>query len=406
METKKVAEKTVPAGKTRRLFDEDSMCFEFSAEVIGCTPAGNGVQLILDRTAFFPEGGGQKADEGIIKDADGREYRVSDVQIDENGTIRHFLPDCPEGTELTGTVSGTVDSELRLRRMQNHTGEHIVSGLAHRMFGSNNVGFHLGSEMMIDLDTDLSDEQIETLETEANRAVRSDVRVTAVYPSKEELEMIDYRSKKEIAGDIRIVTIEGVDCCACCAPHVKSTGAVGMIKIFDHTRVRGGVRLTVACGMDALDRFRAYLGENGKISRLLSAKPLETAAAVKRQSDELDELKRKLAGIKKAEAEKAAAQAEPDGNGNIRVFADGLEMKQLQAAALAAMERCSGIAAVFSGNDEDEKGYNFVMASRGVPMREKLAEIRTRIPLRGGGDDVMVQGSIKAKKEEIEKAIF
>ena len=232
---------------TEKLFYLDSHLFEFEAEVLSCREAKRGWEIVLDRTAFFPEGGGQPYDTGSIGPV-----RVLEVH-EREGEILHLCD-----RELApGTYACAVDGEQRLRRMQNHSGEHVFSGLTHRQYGAENVGFHMAADCMtIDFDKELTWEQLSQIEYEANLVVRANLPVRTRFPSPEELAALEYRSKKELAGAVRIVEIPGVDRCACCAPHVNTTGEIGLVKLLTAERHRGGVRLTLLCGMDAIDDYR------------------------------------------------------------------------------------------------------------------------------------------------------
>ena len=236
---------------TEKLFYRDSHLKEFTAEVLSCEKRDGHYEVELDRTAFFPEGGGQYADTGVLD-----EMQVCDVQ-EKDGRIFHIMKDRSERVSEYFTagrrVSGRIDWEERFMKMQQHTGEHIVSGLVHARFGYNNVGFHLGSEdCTMDFNGAVTKEELQEIEQEANRAVWKNLPVQVLYPTEEELASMDYRSKIEIEGQIRIVVIPGYDVCACCAPHVNNTGEIGMIKLTGVQRYKGGVRVTMLCGVRAL----------------------------------------------------------------------------------------------------------------------------------------------------------
>ena len=234
--------------RTEKLFYNDSHLSKFTAMVLECEPyeKKEGCYAVeLDRTAFFPEGGGQYADTGKLKDA-----KVSDVR-EKNGRILHITDQPFEAGEI---VEGEIDWETRFMKMQQHTGEHIVSGIVHARYGFNNVGFHLGTEdCTMDFDGEISKEALQEIELEANRAVWKNLTIEVSYPSKEELEELDYRSKIEIEGQVRIVSVPGYDICACCAPHVERTGEIGMIKLVNMQRYKGGVRVTMLCGSRACE---------------------------------------------------------------------------------------------------------------------------------------------------------
>ena len=262
---------------TEKLYYIDSHMKTFTATVTSCEKDGARYLVTLDRTAFFPEGGGQLGDSGTIGDA-----RVFDTH-EKDGEILHYVN---QPLEIERSYDCAIDWETRFRRMQNHSGEHIVSGLVHKKYGYNNVGFHMGSDVVtIDFDGELTKEQLSEIEREANYAVAANYKVTATFPPKEVLKTLEYRSKLELTENVRIVEIENVDICACCAPHISSTAEVGTVRILSSERRRRGgegVRITMLCGLDAYDN-EVIIGENNtEISMLLSAKRNETAAAVRR----------------------------------------------------------------------------------------------------------------------------
>ena len=280
---------------TEKLFYRDSHLREFTAVVTACRPCakdGEGgcaelYEVELDRTAFFPEGGGQYSDKGVLGGV-----RVADVQ-EKDAHIFH-ITEAP--LEPGAQVKGEIDWEERFMKMQQHTGEHIVSGLVHGRFGYNNVGFHLGSEdCTMDFDGELSAEEILEIEQEANRAVWKNLEVQVLYPSEDELEKIDYRSKIEIEGQVRIVVIPGYDVCACCAPHVERTGEIGVIKLTNVQRYKGGARVTMLCGIRALQDYERKQQEAGKISAMLCARENEIGEAVARLWEERSYLKNEIA---------------------------------------------------------------------------------------------------------------
>lgn len=379
---------------TEKLYYTDSHMFEFRARVLDCRDTGKGPAIILDRTAFFPEGGGQQADTGSLGPA-----RVLDVQETE-GEILHY---CDRPLSLGEELQCRLDAEQRLTRMQNHSGEHVVSGLAHKLFGCENVGFHMGEDFVtIDFDRELSWEQLTEIETLANRAVREDLPVLCTFPEAEELKSLEYRSKLELTEDVRIVEIPGVDCCACCAPHVKHTGEIGLIKVLEWERHRGGVRLNLACGMLALRDYRMKQENISAISQALSAKRHETAAAVERLLQEQQKSKERIAALS-MELARHMAESREETEGNICVFDKVLDEVALRELVNMLMEKCSGIAAAFSG--DDQRGYRYIMGSRNVDLRSCSKELNALIDGRGGGKPRMIQGSASACAERISKAL-
>ena len=379
---------------TEKLYYKDSHCFEFTALVLDCRETARGPALILDRTAFFPEGGGQLADTGSLG-----VVKVLDVH-EKEGEILHYC----DGPLMPGErVEGRLDAEQRLVRMQNHSGEHVVSGLAHKLFGCENVGFHMGEDFVtIDFDRELSREQLMEIETLANRAVREDLPVSCTFPEPEALKSLEYRSKLELTENVRIVEIPGVDRCACCAPHVERTGEIGLIKVLDWERHRGGLRLSLACGMLALRDYRVKQENISAISQALSSKRHETAAAVERLLQEQQKSKERIAALS-LELARYMAEDREETEGNICVFDSVLDEVALRELVNLLMEKCRGIAAAFSG--DDRRGYRYIMGSRELDMRSLAKELNSLIEGRGGGKARMIQGSASASAAAI-AAVF
>lgn len=379
---------------TEKLYYLDSHMTEFDAAVISCEQTKNGWAAVLDRSAFFPEGGGQLADTGIIGDA-----AVSDVH-EKGNIIYHYVNQyISPGTQ----VHCRIDAEQRLRRMQNHSGEHIVSGITHRLHGCDNVGFHMGAECMtIDFDTQLTWDELCEIERLANLTVRNNVPIRTWFPSPEELVSLSYRSKLELTENVRIVEIEGVDRCACCAPHVKHTGEVGLIKILDFMRHRSGVRVSLVCGMDALDAVNTMQRNVSGISSLLSAKRENTADAVRRVLAQQEKLKLRNAELGMRLAVIISEQYKPT-PGNICVFDDTLdEVSQRELVNMLA-DKCGGIAAVFCGSDG--QGYRYIIGSRNADLRANAKSINSGIGGRGGGSRDMIQGRAAETAENIKNFV-
>lgn len=374
---------------TEKLYYLDSHLFEFEATVLAAREEKRGWEIVLDRTAFFPEGGGQPADTGTIGRA-----RVLDVH-EREGEIRHLCD-----RELApGVYACAVDREKRLRRMQNHSGEHIFSGLTHQKFGAENVGFHMAADCMtIDFDKDLSFEQLSEIEYEANLAVRANIPVRTFYPSPEELKVLEYRSKKELAGAVRIVEIAGIDRCACCAPHVNATGEIGAIKLLTAERHRGGVRLSLICGMDALDDYRRKQDSAAAISALLSAKRDEIAPAVERLLESEAKLKER-ASILGMRCAALRAEAIAPTEGNICLFDEGLSEAAARELVNRLTEKTDGVAALFLADGAGQ--WRYIIGSRRVDLRSAAKAINAGVSGRGGGRPEMIQGSAAASEKEI-----
>ncbi len=377
--------------QTRKLYYEDAYTQRFRARVQQCRPVRGGWAVALDATAFFPEEGGQTADTGTLGGV-----AVTGAYEEKDGTIWH-LTGAPltEGEE----VEGRLDWAERFRKMQTHTAEHILSGLAHRKYGYDNVGFHLGADgCTVDLSGELDREQLDELEDEVNAAVWADLPVRARFPLWPELKTLDYRSKLDLTENVRIVSVEGIDQCACCAPHVSSTGQIGPVKILDFMRHRGGVRLWMKAGSDALADHRARYGATAEISGLLNAPQAEVAAAVARLVEQRDGLKQALAAFRRRAAEDMAAALAPT-QGHMLLFLPEAEEGELRTVANAGMEKCGGVCAVFTG---ENGAWRFVMASAHTDMRAFLREHGPALRARGGGQERMVSGRSTAFRTELE----
>ena len=375
---------------TQKLYETDAYVQEFTAAVLSCTPAKGGYAVVLDRTAFFPEGGGQPCDLGTLGTA-----KVTDVHTD-GATITHTT-DAP--LEPGTAVTGRIDWPRRLDAMQQHTGEHILSGTLHRLFGAENVGFHIGTPYVrMDTSIPLSAAQLARAEAEANAAVRADTPVNCYIPDAATLAATEYRSKKELTGQVRIVTIPGADICACCGTHVSNTGEIGLLRIFSCVRFHDGVRLELLCGRRALRYLRALTEQNRQVSGLLSAKPLETAGSVQRLLDAEGALKLRAASLEDAVfTQKAQALA---GNGNVLLFEPAMSPDSVRRLTDLVMSACGGRAAVFAGSDE--AGYKYAVGEQGGDLRQLVRELNTALQGRGGGKPFFAQGSVQAGRAEIE----
>lgn len=379
---------------TEKLYYKDSELYEFSARVLDCRQEKDHWAVILDKTAFFPEGGGQLADTGKIGTA-----RVTDVR-EHNGEILHHT-DTP--LEVGAEYMCALDASQRFRRMQNHSGEHILSGIIHAAKGADNVGFHMGVEFMtIDFNVELSWEELMQAERAANAVVYADLPIKTGFPSEDELKTLNYRSKLELTENVRIVEIPNVDICACCAPHLPSTGRIGLIKILDAVRHRGGTRLNVVCGEDALEAVREMQKSVTDISRLLSAKRGEVAAAVERVLAQEQRLKERVAELGMANARMLADSVSPR-EGNICIFDTLLDEVALRELVNMLADKCTGYAAAFSGSDEN--GYRYIIGSRHVDLRKASKEINSAIDGRGGGRPEMIEGRAGKAASEIRRYI-
>ena len=377
--------------KTIRLFDAEPYGAHFNAEVLACERMEDGFAVVLDQTLFFPEEGGQSADTGELSGVS-----VTHV-FERDGVIYHHVDTVlPVGE----TVVGKIDFAARFRKMQNHTGEHVLSALAHTQYGLRNVGFHLGTrDVTADFDGELSEQQVREMETRANEIVAECHPVMGYYPDAATLSTMEYRAKLALCENVRIVEIEGVDLCACCAPHVGNTGEIGMIKIMSHERYKGGVRLHFQCGYDALDAYRADLAQVKEISRALSVKQGEIAEGVARLQSENEQLRIALAAAKRDLLAYKLEKIEPT-TGNLCLFEEECDANTLRYLVNGALPRCGGICAAFSGTDN--AGYKYIIAANGTDLRAMSKEINEAISGRGGGSAQMIQGSCHASRAQIE----
>lgn len=384
---------------TEKLFYKDSYTAEFEAVVLSCIQKENRYEAVLDRTAFFPEGGGQASDTGVILAGD-RTVEVTDVQ-EKDGVVLHYVT---EVLEEGASVTGKIDFRERFSKMQQHTGEHIISGIVSRDFGYKNVGFHLGKEAVtMDYDGPLTIEELRRIEYEANQAVAEDIPVVVLYPTDAELEQLAYRSKIEIEGQVRIVQIPGYDSCACCAPHVKTTGSIGIIKITGAIRYKGGIRVSMLCGYRALADYNQKEASVLEISNLLSAKQEQVTEAVKRLEQEILQQKEKVKKLQETYVDNCLKEEckklETNPDGNLLLFAEELDPAAMRSFANRAMELTKGICGVFVGTEE--KGFRYVLGSSGVDIRETGKALNQRFQGKGGGKPPMIQGSLVGNPEEI-----
>ena len=372
-----------------RLYEENPFLTTFDAVVESCVQGKKGYDIILNRTAFYPEGGGQPWDTGTLGGV-----KVLEVHTREGRVVHTCDAPLAEGA----AVSGKIDWARRFDLMQQHSGEHMVSGMAHDKWGCENVGFHLGAEAVtIDLSLPLTPEQLRELEEDVNRYIWEDHPIEIAYPSREELASIPYRSKKELTGQVRIVTFPGADCCACCGTHVSSSGQVGLVKFLSAEKFREGVRVQLLCGGRALRHLNAVWEQNAKISHLLSAKALDTAPAVERLLEETEQLKARRAALEDAAFARLAR--EHQGAGDVLLFEEGLTPDSLRRLCDAVLHTCGGRCACFSGSETE--GYKYAMGQAGGDLRPLTKEMNQALNGRGGGKPDFVQGSLRATEAEI-----
>lgn len=395
--------------ETIKLYDRDAYATEFEADIISCEPNkadDKRFDIILNQTLFFPEEGGQSPDMGILAG-----YRVVDVQI-KNGVITHTVDtsagdccDVEKKAELAAGVhvQGKIDWRHRFYNMQQHSGEHIFSGIVHRRFGFENVGFHLSDSVVtMDFSGVLSPEDIAEVEHEVNVAISKNIPIEVTYPSRDELAQLEYRSKIEIEGQVRIVTVPGYDVCACCAPHVKRTGEIGMLKVMNYQNYKGGVRVSILCGFRALEAFRQKCDIISELMGIFTTNQEALVDNVTKLKAVNQSLKSELGTAKSALLDYKVAEL-PTDTDNAVLFECGIDTNTARNCVNALVEKYSGFSAFFMGNDEE--GYSFIIGSKNVDCNTVAVALRNKLGARGGGKPVMVQGSVKAAKSEIEEVL-
>ena len=375
---------------TQKLYYLDAHQKTFTASVLSCVPGKHGYDVVLDRTCFYPEGGGQPGDTGHLSGV-----RVTDTH-ERGDEIVHY---CDTPLAVGETVEGVIDYDRRFSFMQLHSGEHILSGIVHRRFGYENVGFHMGTDFVtIDFSGILTQDDLAAVEAEANEWVWRNIPIQITYPTPDELAAIPYRSKKELTGRVRIVTIPEVDICACCGTHVSDTGEIGLIKIFSCVKFHDGVRLEILCGRRALQYMSALVEQNRRVSGLLSAKPLQTADAAARLLEAEAALKLRAAQLEEQVfAQKAQALA---GAGDALLFEPPMTPDSVRRLTDLVMNACGGRAAVFAGSDAE--GYKYAVGEAGSDLRQLVKELNAELHGRGGGKPFFAQGSVAASRAEIE----
>lgn len=375
--------------ETKKLYYVNSHLSQFSGRVLSCTACDRGFQVILDQTAFYPEGGGQAADTGTLGTV-----RVLDVR-ERGGAIVHL---CDGPVTVGQTLEGTIDYNLRFDRMQQHSGEHIVSGLINRRWGFHNTGFHMGTESTtIDFDGVIPAEALPELERLANEAVWQDLEVNCSVPAPEVLPTIPYRSKRALPWPVRIVEIPGYDICACCGTHVARTGEIGIIKLLSVIPFRGGVRMEMACGNRALGILNRAYDQNRQVSQAFSAQWQETGEAARKMNELLSQYKFRITALERQIF--AATAAGYTGAGDVVHFEDGLDNVAVRELADAIAQVCGGTAAVFSGSDD--AGYAFCLVSRTDDLRPLGKDLTRSLNGRGGGKPDCQQGRLQSTREAI-----
>ena len=373
--------------KTEKLYYKDAYIAEFSANVISCERAGDFYDAVLDKTAFFPEEGGQYSDRGTLGGAN-----VLNV-LEKDGIIHHYVDSL-----ISGEVSGVISFDERYEKMQCHSGEHILSGLIHSLYGLDNVGFHLGAEeVTMDINSPLSEEELNRVEELANEIIYKNVDITTEFPTPDKLHTMQYRAKLDLTEDVRIVRIGEYDSCACCAPHVKSTGEIGIIKILGFTKLRGGIRIYITAGRRAMKTYREYYNSVRAVSALLSIPKSQIAEGVEKLLSDFAEIKSEFASYRLLKIENDARKIERT-DGNLVVCLPDATSEELIAFSNIALDRIEGMLVLLSGKDGD---YKYVISSKNQDLRLTVKEINKSLLGRGGGRPNMVQGSFACGIEDI-----
>ena len=376
--------------ETEKLYYADPFLRDFTATVMDCQPGKGGYTVTLNRTAFYPEGGGQPADHGTLDGAS-----VTDVH-EKNGVILHTVE---RPVEIGRTVSGSIDWERRFDHMQQHSGEHICSGMICGRYGCDNVGFHMGTDMVtIDFNADIPWEELLEIERQANRYIQEDHPIDIQFHRGAELEAIDYRSKKPLEGDVRIVAFPGADCCACCGTHVLRSGQVGLVKFLSVQKFREGVRMEVLCGRRALDYLSRTWEQARAIGQRLSVKPVDAASAVERLEGELSALKMQCANLEESVFD-GIARAQT-GKGDVLLFQPPMKPDSLRKLADAVSRTCGGLAAVLAG---EGTRYAYALGrTDGQDISAVVKALNSTLHGRGGGRNGFAQGSVEAAQSDIE----
>ena len=376
--------------ETEKLYYADPFLTEFDARVLACEAEKGGYAVVLDRTAFYPEGGGQPYDTGVLGGVE-----VSEVH-EKAGVVTHK---CAAPLPVGETVHGKLDWARRFDHMQQHSGEHICSGLICARYGCDNVGFHMGAESVtIDFNADIPWEELLEIEAAANRYIYEDHAIDIQLHRGAELDAIDYRSKKPLEGDVRIVTFPGADCCACCGTHVVRSGQVGLVKFLSVQKFRDGVRIELLSGKRAHRYLSDCWAQDVRIAQALSVKPNASFAGVERVLAELSALKQRCAKLEESVFAQTAAQYE--GKGDVLLFEDEMSGDSLRKLCDAVTNHCGGRCAVFAGADG---AYKYAIGHVGGDLRELTKKMNAELSGRGGGKPNFVQGSVAAARGEIER---
>ena len=373
---------------TEKLYYEDAYTSEFYGKVISSVKSPAGYDVVLDKTAFFPEEGGQYSDTGKLGNAS-----VTRV-YEENGIIHHI---CDKDLAVESMVFGSIDFFERYEKMQCHSAEHILSGLFYKHHGLSNVGFHLGEkDVTMDISAPLSREEIDKIEREANEIVYKNVEITSYFPKSEEISSLTYRSKLDIKENLRIVYIGDYDACACCAPHVKRSGEIGVIKILDAVKMRGGMRLNILAGRRAFSYFDMLYKNTQAMSELLSAPKTEVLPALENLYFSHQNIKKEYADFR---YQALLSQATFDKNHeNPVIYLPNASPEEMRALANELSADTCGYLVLISGENGNLK---YVISAKNADMKEEIKKINSALSGRGGGKGNMAQGVFLESLENV-----
>lgn len=391
----------------KQLYDENSFLFDFEAIVTTCSYDHEKkiYKVSLDQTAFFPEGGGQLSDQGFFNFAfENREESLPVLDVQKEGDIVfHYLP---SPLHIGTKIRGKIDEKRRWDFMQQHSGEHIFSGLVHQYFGADNVGFHLGLwEVTLDFNQLLTLEQLRFIELKANQAIWKNIPIESSYPKEEILKTLEYRSKLDLTQNVRIVTIPGYDTCACCAPHLKTTGQIGQIKVIDVSAHRRGVRVTILCGERALKDYTIKQDNIFSISSSLSVPQNEAAQGVERVKEELASCKEANHILEtKLLKEKIKVLPSSAETNHVLLFTDLAPEIAIRNVINHLVQEYKGYVGIFWG--DDTMGYRYLIGSKHLDCCQINQKLRDLFHAKGGGKSPMVQGSVTAPRKELEALFY
>ena len=376
---------------TEKLYYKDAYINEFCSNVLSCEKYGELYDVVLEKTAFFPEEGGQYSDKGFISGS-----RVIDVK-EQNGIIHHYVN---EPIPVDVEAECKIDFDERYEKMQCHSGEHILSGIIHSLYGLDNVGFHLGADdVTMDISAPLTKAELDKVEMLANEVIYKNVEIISYFPSADEASAIEYRSKSEIKENLRIVKIGEYDSCACCAPHVKFTGEIGIIKILDFAKLRGGIRIHITAGRRAMRLFREYYESALVISGMLSIPKPQISDGVKKLIEDIASVKKSYGDYRISNMKKEAGALEKITGNRVILFSDA-SVDELIAFSNEAQGKTEEVLVLLSGNDGN---YKYVISSENIDLREKIKDINKNLLGRGGGKSNMVQGSFSCDYKSVVK---